>query len=122
VKFSNIYVENAGGAGAEAAKIEPPEVESKYPEPNMFGTTPASGFFLRHVRNLEMSHVEVANTAADARPAFYLTDVERVDFFAITAPQGPQGAFALNRVKDLRIGWSRAAADATLATADNKIL
>jgi hypothetical protein len=88
----------------------------------MFGALPASGFFLRHVRNLEMSHVEVATAAADARPAFYLANVERADFFAITAPQGPQGAFSLHGVKDLRIGWSRAAADATLASADNKIL
>jgi polygalacturonase len=122
VKFSNIYVENVGGATAEAAKIEVPELESKYPEPSMFGALPASGFFLRHVRNLEMSHVEVATAAADARPAFYLANVERADFFAITAPQGPQGAFSLHGVKDLRIGWSRAAADATLASADNKIL
>jgi polygalacturonase len=122
VKFSNIYVESAGGATADAAKIEPPELESKYPEPTMFGAMPASGFFLRHVRNLEMSHIEVANAAPDARPAFYLADVERADFFAITAPQGPQGAFALHEVKDLRIGWSRAASDTTLATADNKTL
>jgi hypothetical protein len=122
VKLSNIYVENVGGATAEAAKIEVPELESKYPEPSMFGALPASGFFLRHVRNLEMSHVEVATAAADARPAFYLANVERADFFAITAPQGPQGAFSLHGVKDLRIGWSRAAADATLASADNKIL
>ena len=122
VKFSNVYVESVGGATADAAKIEPPELESKYPEPGMFGAMPASGFFLRHVRNLEMSHVEVAVTAADARPVFYLTDVERADFFAITAPQGSNGSFALHGVKDLRIGWSRATADATLATADNKTL
>ena len=122
VKFSNIYVENVGGASAEAAKIEVPELESKYPEPEMFGTMPATGFFLRHIRNLEMSHVEVATVAADARPAFYLANVERADFFAITAPQGPQGAFALHGVKDLRIGWSRATADTTLASADNKVL
>ncbi len=122
VKFSNIYVENVGGAAAEAAKIEVPELESKYPEPSMFGVMPASGFFLRHIRNLEMSHVEVDTAAADARPAFYLANVERADFFAITAAQGPQGAFSLHGVKDLRIGWSRAAADATLASVDNKVL
>ena len=122
VKFSNIYVENVGGARAEAARVEVPELESKYPEPNMFGATPATGFFLRHIRNLEMSHVEVATANVDTRPAFYLTDVERADFFAITASKGPQGAFALHGVKDLRIGWSRAVADTTLATADNKIL
>jgi polygalacturonase len=120
VKLSNIYVETAGGGPADAAANAPPEFENKYPDPGMFGTTPAYGFFLRHVRNIEMSHVEVATAAPDARPAFYLTEVERADFFAITAP--PQGAFALHGVKDLRIGWSRAAADTTLASVDNKIL
>jgi len=120
VKLSNIYVETVGGGSADAAANAPPEFENKYPDPGMFGTTPAYGFFLRHVRNIEMSHVEVATAAPDARPAFYLTEVERADFFAITAP--PQGAFALHGVKDLRIGWSRAAADTTLASVDNKIL
>ena len=83
---------------------------------------PATGFFLRHVRNVEMSHVEIANTAPDARPAFYLNDVTRADFFAISAPRGAEGAFALHDVKDLRIGWSRAAADTNLSTIDDKVL
>jgi hypothetical protein len=117
VKLSNIYVETTGGGAAQTAPT--PEFENKYPDPGMFGPTPAFGFFLRHVRNLEMSHVEVASAAADARPAFYLDAVERADFFAITAPKG---AFALHGVKDLRIGWSRAAADVTLASVDNKTL
>ena len=122
VKLSNIYVETVGGGAVDAANVPPPEFENKYPDPGMFGTMPAFGFFLRHVRNIEMSHVELASTAPDARPAFYLTDVERADFFAITAPTGPQGVFALHGVKDLRIGWSRAAADITLASVDNKTL
>jgi hypothetical protein len=122
VKLSNVYIETVGGATAEDARLQPPELENKYPEPGMFGAMPASGFFLRHVRNVEMSHVEIANTAPDARPAFYLTDVERADFFAVTAPRNPDGAFALRGVKDLRIGWSRAAADATLGSVDNKTL
>ena len=122
VKLSNFYIETVGGATAEAAKVQPPENESKYPEPDMFGPMPASGFFLRHVRNLEMSHVEIANTTPDARPAIYLTDVERADFFAITAPRGADGAFGLHGVKDLRIGWSRAAADASISSDDHKML
>jgi polygalacturonase len=122
VKLSNIYIETVGGATPEMAKIEPPELENKYPEPSMFGAMPASGFFLRHMRNVEMSHVEIANTTRDARPAFYLTDVQRADFFAVTAPRGADGAFALRGVKDLRIGWSRAAADTTLSSVDNKIV
>jgi polygalacturonase len=126
VKLSNIYIETAGGATPDAAQLQPPEREDSYPEPSMFGQVPSSGFFLRHVRNLEMSHVEIANTTPDARPAFYLHDVERADFFAITAPrtaaQSGNGVFALHDVKDLRIGWSRAAADIVLDTIDTKML
>jgi polygalacturonase len=126
VKLSNIFVETAGGATSDPAQLVPPEEEDAYPEPSMFGQMPSSGFFLRHIRNLEMSHVEIANTTPDARPAFYLQDVDRADFFAITAPRVPlangDGAFALHSVSDLRIGWSRAAADVTLPTADNKLL
>jgi hypothetical protein len=48
--------------------------------------------------------------------------VDRADFFGITAPPNVDGAFALHDVKDLRIGWSRAAADTTLGTVDNKML
>jgi polygalacturonase len=117
VSLSNIYVESAGGGPADASLA--PELEAKYPDPGMFGTTPAFGFFLRHVRNIEMSHVEVASSAPDGRPAFYLKNVEQADFFAITAPRG---AFALHDVRDLRIGWSRATADITLAHADNQTL
>ncbi len=122
VKLSNIYIQTAGGASADAAKVQPPELEKGYPEPSMFGATPSSGFFLRHMRNLEMSHVEIANATPDARPAFALEDVDRADFFACTAPRGPAGAFALHNVRDLRIGWSRAAPDTTLATVDSKTI
>jgi hypothetical protein len=122
VKLSNIYFESAGGGTADDAKAMQTEQEDNYPDPGRFGITPSSGFFLRHMKNLEMSHVEIANTTPDARPAFYLNDVERADFFAITAPRTADGAFVLNNVKDLRIGWSRAAADITLATVDKKTL
>ena len=122
VKLANIYIENVGGATPDAVQIKVPEKENTYPEPGMFGQMPSSGFFVRHLRHLEMSHVEIANLAPDARPAFYLQDVDRADFFAITAPRTVDGAFALNGVKDLRIGWSRAAADTTLASIDNKML
>jgi polygalacturonase len=121
VKFADIYVQHKGGANAEAAKIVPPEFENKYPDPGMFGPMPAHGFYFRHVRHLEMSHVEVQPAAEDARPAFVLEDVERADFFAITAPTKVP-AFALNKVTDLRVGWSRAAKDTVLAKADRMSL
>ena len=122
VKFSNIYIETVGGGTADDAKVQPPEMEDGYPDPGRFGVIPATGFFLRHVRHVEMSHVEIANTTPDARPAFHLADVDRADFFAVTAPRGADGAFALHDVKDLRIGWSRAGADAALSSVDAKTL
>jgi hypothetical protein len=64
--------------------------------------------------------VEIAPAAADARPAFWLEDVERADFFAVTAPG--EKNFALRGVKDLRILWSRAAKDTMLANAENETL
>ncbi|HEY0309395.1 MAG TPA: right-handed parallel beta-helix repeat-containing protein, partial [Acidobacteriaceae bacterium] len=117
VKLSNIYIQHQGGGAADQAKIQPPELVEKYPEPGMFGATPAHGFYLRHVRHVEMSHVEVQPMTADARPAFYLEDVDRADFIAVTAP-GSVPAFALHHVTDLRILLSRAAKDTVLATAD----
>jgi hypothetical protein len=68
-----------------------------------------------------MSHVEIAPAQADARPSFYLEDVNRVDFFAITAPTSP-AAFALNKATDLRVAFSRAAKDTQLTTANNQTL
>jgi len=122
VKLANIYIETAGGGAADMIPTVPTEQIDNYPEPGRFGPTPSSGFFLRHMKNLEMSHVEIANTTPDARPAFYLADVNRADFFAITAPRAADGAFSLHNVTDLRIGWSRAAADTNLAAIDNKTI
>ncbi|MBS1800311.1 MAG: glycoside hydrolase family 28 protein [Acidobacteria bacterium] len=122
LKLSNIYIQHQGGGTAEHAKIVIPEAIDAYPDPQRFGTdTPSQGFFLRHIDNLEMSHVEVAPATVDARPSFYLDGINRVDFIAVTAPTTPP-AFALHKVTDLRIAISRAAKDTQLATADNQSL
>ena len=114
VKFSDIYVEHVGGGTAEQAKIEVPEKADSYPEPGMLGVLPAHGFYFRHVNRLEMSHVEIQPKAPDARAAIYTEDVNRADFFAITAPSKP-GAFSFNKSTDVRVLMSRAAPDSTLA-------
>jgi polygalacturonase len=93
--------------------IRTPEQEEGYPEPLIFGPTPSHGFLIRHVRNLEMSHVEIAPSNPDPRPAFWLEDVHRADFFAITAPA--QTNFSLHHVTDFRLLWSRAARDTVLS-------
>jgi len=120
VKLSNCYFGHKGVYPAEAVGRAVPEMVDGYPEVGKFGPTPSNGFYIRHLKNLEMSHVEIAPEKADARPAFWLEDVERVDFFAVTAPG--EKNFALRKVKDLRILWSRAAKDADLAEVEDKTL
>ncbi len=122
IKFSNIYIHHQGGGTADDAKIVMPEKEDSYPDPGMFGrTTPSQGFFLRHVKNIEMSHVEIVPGTPDARPSFYLEDVTRADFIAVTAPTNP-AAFSLHKVTDMRVAISRAAKDTQLETADDQTL
>ncbi len=131
VKLSNCYFGHTGlpksmriGWGDQTAPmpdwrtIKVPEQEDGYPELLRFGPTPSHGFFVRHLRNLEMSHVEVAPAAAEPRPAFWLEDVHRADFFAVTAPS--QGNFSLHSVSDFRLAWSRAGKDTNLEEADGQ--
>lgn len=120
IKLSNIY-QHVGGASEDSVAVRPPEFENKYPDPGMFGPMPAQGFFLRHIRNLEMSHVEVQAMQPDPRPSFFLQGVDRADFIAVTTPSGIP-AFHLDKVSDLRILLSRAAPDTQLPSADGKII
>jgi polygalacturonase len=113
VKLSDIYVEHGGGGTEADAKIDVPEKESAYPEPTMFGTLPAHGFYLRHVNRVAMNHVEVRPLKPDARPAIYTDDVHRADFIDITAPSSPP-AFSFNRSTDIRVRMSRAGEDQTI--------
>jgi hypothetical protein len=120
VKVSSCYFEHRGlEPSRDPSKPSPdwrtrqvPEIEDAYPDLNRFGQTSSHGFFIRHLKHLEMSHIEIAPINNDPRPAFWLEDVDRADFFAITAPLQPN--FALRKVTDLRILWSRAAKDTTL--------
>jgi polygalacturonase len=114
VKFSNIYVEPQGGGGEEMTKINVPEKEDAYPEPGMLGPLPTYGFYFRHVKRLEMDHVEVRPMKPDARPAIYTDDVQRADFSFITAPSEP-AAFSFNKTTDVRVMMSRAGKDQTIA-------
>src|SRR6266705_6685708 len=79
LRLSNIRVYYQGGGTKEQAALEPPEKENDYPEPTMFGRIPAYGFFIRHVRGLEMSDVAVTYLKDDARSAFIFSDAKAVD-------------------------------------------
>lgn len=75
VKIGNIQVQHQGGGTKEQAAIQPPEDEAKYPEPGMFGAMPSQGFFVRHVKDIEFTNIEILAEKDDARPVFALEDV-----------------------------------------------
>jgi len=124
LKLHDIYLHHRGGGTGEWAGIEPPEFEDKYPDPHMFGPIlPASGFFIRHGRNLEFTNVEVAYESPDERPTFTVVDVNGADFFRIKTPSGASGRrFSLRNVTDFRSLASRGVKDSELDHADNKSL
>jgi polygalacturonase len=120
IKISDVFLDQVGGGSAEMAGLEPEEREAAYPDPHMFGPLPATGFFARHVRNLEMSNVEIATRTPDARPAFWLKDVEGSDFFRLRLPRGAAPAFDLRQVKEFRTFGSRQLADLNIESVDRR--
>jgi polygalacturonase len=104
VRLSDIVIEHNGGGTREQASIRVPEKEAEYPDPDMFGPLPAHGFFVRHVRGIEMEGIKIISAKRDERPAFVLEDVENADF---TRPQMPVVAgvplFALREVGHFRL-------------------
>jgi polygalacturonase len=87
VSLSNIFIDYVGGGTAEQAQREvPAEEPQKYPEPGRLGTMPSWGMFARHVKNLDLSHVELRVAKEDLRPVIQLDDVAGVSFDAVKFP------------------------------------
>jgi len=119
VKISDVMMVCAGGGTKGDAQLVMTEKEKAYPEPTMFGTTPAYGFFLRHVRGLEMQSVKIECANVDARPAFALADVEDASFGRMRVPVTAGGAtFVLNRVKDFSVFRSRPVKDTEIESTE----
>ena len=82
---------------------------------------PSTGFFFRHVKNLELSHIEIATERPDDRPAFALVDVAGADFFRVRVPRTASSpAFHLEQVSDFRVFGSQFLPDVNFVMADEK--
>ena len=121
IKVDNVYLHQVGGGTKEMAALQPDEKADAYPEPRMFGTLPASGFFIRHVKNLEFGNVEIATEKPDDRPSFWLNGVDGADFFRVKAgTNGSAPTFRLKDVKDFRVFGSLAVKDVREDKVDQK--
>src|SRR2546423_3050965 len=85
VTLSNIRIFYRGGGRKEQAEVQPPERETNYPEPSMFGELPAYGFFVRHARGIDFNNVTVSYLTEEMRPPFLLADVTNAKFNSVTA-------------------------------------
>lgn len=117
VKLHDIYIQHRGGGTSAQAALKPAEDESKYPEPNMFGDMPSQGFYLRHIKNIELSGVEVAALNDDARPALILQNVEGANLFLVKTPAGAP-VLELHACKDIQAMWVRGVQDGPVASSD----
>jgi len=112
IKINDVYFHQLGGGTNDMAELQPSEKENEYPEPTMFGTLPSNGFFLRHIKNLEMSNIEVATEQTDLRSAFWVHDVDGADFFRVKTGVGASSRnFFLSQVRDFRVFGSRGIKD-----------
>ena len=113
--LDHIRIYYKGGGTKEQAALDPSEKEDAYPEPAMFGETPAYGFFIRHVRGIELRDVEVGYLKDDARSAFILSDVKAADLRHVkTMHAKDTPSFVLKDVEDFSIQQSQPLPDTNI--------
>jgi hypothetical protein len=78
VSLTNVRLTYRGGRVAESAARRPPDLADAYPEPSMFGPTPAYGLWARYVAGLRLDGVEIGASLPDGRPPVLLQDVDGV--------------------------------------------
>jgi polygalacturonase len=122
IKISDVFLHQVGGGTPQDALRVPPENENAYPEPTMFGALPATGLFCRHMRNLEVTNVEVQTAQPDERAAFWLNDVDGADFFRVKTPRNSKRIFVLGNVQEFRSFGSRSHADVLLDEVESQTI
>ena len=88
VRLENIRVVCTGGGTAKDAQRVFPELDQGYPEPNKLGTTPAYGFYARHVQDLEVANIRLSFASEDLRPAMVCEDVDGLEIDNFKAQLG----------------------------------
>jgi polygalacturonase len=116
IRLNNIRIYYKGGGTKEQGAYEPPEKETAYPEPEMFGQAmPSYGFFIRHVKGIQMNEVQVSYMKDDSRAPFILDSVDGAGFSGLRALNGNGlPTFMLNGVRNFSVLQSRPLRDTQL--------
>jgi len=123
VSLNKIRIFYRGGAKKELADLQPPERETNYPEPSMFGEMPVYGLFVRHVKNISVTDVEISYLSDDFRPPFWLEDVNGAVFGHVAAQKMDSvPTFVLRSISDFTTQECRGVANMHLERVDQKKL
>lgn len=77
ISFRDVFMEHNGKGTVSDTSLAVPENSSTYPGCRMFGKKlPASGFYVRHVKNIQFTNVQVKLMNAEVRPAIVCDDVQ----------------------------------------------
>ena len=121
--MSNIKIYYKGGGPKDSINRIVPEYEKEYPEPGPWRVMPSYGFFIRHVKNLKLSDVEVSFMKEDGRPPFILDDVKGAELRYIKAEKANgTPSVILKNVTDVNIKEVQGVKDGRIKTADKKTL
>ncbi len=108
IRISDMYMLQKGGGTPAMAAVQPPEEVAAYPDPGRLGPLPAQGFFIRHARELDFSNIEIACATPDARPVFWMYDVEDIGIDRLRATRSSRAsALASRDVTGLRVSDNR---------------
>ena len=78
VTLRDIRLTYGGGGTSADANRRPEEFATAYPEPSMFGVTPAWGLWVRHASGLHVAGLTLDTASPDARPPVRLDDATDV--------------------------------------------
>jgi polygalacturonase len=83
VTLSHVDIESVLPGRPEWARRAVPEKETAYPEARMFGMLPATGLYVRHVRDLNMNDVAFRAPVGEIRSSVIFEDVQGAHLTAV---------------------------------------
>lgn len=121
VVLSDMQIYLQGGGTAAQAGIQPPEKENAYPEPTMFGTLPAYGFYIRHAQHIYLSNIQIHTDEKDERYAIQTDDVKDIRFRFLELPEdNPHPYFHFIQTKDIELFHCNGVKDAYIPNANDE--
>ena len=84
--FENVKITYKGGDDPKEAELVPPYPKEKY-QPNSMGKRPASGFFIRHAKDLAFRNLTIDFEGENTKPVLAAWDVDGLELENVNVPK-----------------------------------